>query len=401
MRIVVSDYSGHPFQVELSRELARRGHDVLHLSTSSFQTPKGRLDAADTDPPTFASVAVSLDKPFRKDSFVHRRPQEIEIGRLIGAHIATFAPDVVISANAPLDTQRGIQRAARAAGARFVFWVQDLYGDAIARILRDRLGLPGRAIGTIYQRMEARMLRRSDHAVVIADAFVDTVRARGRLRPDQVTIIQNWAPLAELPVMPRDNDWACANLPATPLRLIYTGTLGLKHDPDRIAAIARALPIEVLVFSEGAGANALAATAAREGLANLSVRPWVPFAKLPAALAGADLLLVILEPEAGAFSVPSKVLTYLCAGRPVVASMPRDNLAARLIERAGAGVVTAPDDASALIDAVRVLATDAGRRAAMGLAARAHAERHFAIGPIADRFERICNDIKDTGAKAA
>lgn len=401
MRIVVSDYSGHPFQVQLSRELARRGHDVLHLSTSSFQTPKGRLDATDADPPGFASVAVSLGVPFHKASFIRRRPQEIEIGRLIGARIAAFAPDVVISANAPLDCQRGIQRATRAAGARFVFWVHDLYGDAVARILTDRLGLPGRAIGILYQQMEAQMLRRSDHAVVIADDFVATVRARGRLSSAQVSVIENWAPVAELPMMARDNDWARAHLPDAPLRLIYTGTLGLKHDPDRIAAIARALPVEVIVCSEGVGADALAATATREGLANLRVRPWVAIADLAAALGGADLLLVILEPEAGAFAVPSKVLTYLCAGRSIVASMPRDNLAAKLIERAGAGVVVDPHERDALVAAVRALGADPDRRATMGSAARAHAEASFAIGPIADRFERICIDITTKGARAA
>ena len=43
MRIVVNDYSGHPFQIELSRELARRGHKVLHLYSAEFQTPKGDL----------------------------------------------------------------------------------------------------------------------------------------------------------------------------------------------------------------------------------------------------------------------------------------------------------------------------------------------------------------------
>jgi hypothetical protein len=36
LRVVVHDYVGHPFQVHLSRELARRGMDVLHLSCDSF-----------------------------------------------------------------------------------------------------------------------------------------------------------------------------------------------------------------------------------------------------------------------------------------------------------------------------------------------------------------------------
>lgn len=43
MRILICDYSGHPFQVELSRGLAARGHAVLHLHFADFQTPKGNL----------------------------------------------------------------------------------------------------------------------------------------------------------------------------------------------------------------------------------------------------------------------------------------------------------------------------------------------------------------------
>jgi hypothetical protein len=36
MRILISDYSGHPFQVQLSRELARRGHGVTHSYSTGF-----------------------------------------------------------------------------------------------------------------------------------------------------------------------------------------------------------------------------------------------------------------------------------------------------------------------------------------------------------------------------
>ena len=35
MKIIVHDYAGHPFQVQLSRRLASRGHEVLHLYCAS------------------------------------------------------------------------------------------------------------------------------------------------------------------------------------------------------------------------------------------------------------------------------------------------------------------------------------------------------------------------------
>ena len=47
-----------------------------------------------------------------------------------------------------------------------------------------------------------------------------------------------------------------------------------------------------------------------------------PFEVLPDVLGSADVLVAILEPDAGVFSVPSKVLSYFCAGRPVLLAVP-------------------------------------------------------------------------------
>lgn len=389
MRVLVSDYAGHPFQVQLSRALAARGHEVLHVSSDSAHTPKGKLGADAADPATFRSVGVRTARPFAKHSFLKRRRQEIELGRLIAGHVAAFRPDVVLSANAPLDTQRHIQATARDAGAKFVFWVQDLYGEAVLRILREKLGFIGAAIGGHYRRMERAMLRASDHSVVISSDFKAFVLREAGLPADTVTVIENWAPLDELEPDARNNGWAKANLPKSRFRAIYSGTLGYKHNPQLLAKLARALDGDVIVFSEGPAAEELKRQAERERIANLHVSGWLPFADLPKALAGADLLLVILEPDAGIFSVPSKVLTYMCAGRPILAAMPHENLAARIVRGSGAGVVVGPAEDEAFVSAACAMARDREGRAFQGRAARAYAEKTFDIGAIATKFERI------------
>ena len=43
MRIVMQDYSGHAFPVELSRWLASKGREVLHLYSKDIEAPRGRL----------------------------------------------------------------------------------------------------------------------------------------------------------------------------------------------------------------------------------------------------------------------------------------------------------------------------------------------------------------------
>lgn len=236
------------------------------------------------------------------------------------------------------------------------------------------------------------MLRRSDHVVVIARDFVDIVKSASGLSDSRIDVIENWAPLDEMPSALRDNDWSSANLPASAFRVIYSGTLGFKHNPALLEAAAQAVDGDVLVFSEGPAANTLRA-ASEQGLANLSVRDWLPFDDLPKALASADVLVVILEKDAGVFSVPSKVLTYMCVGRPIVAAVPANNLAARLIRDTRAGLVCEPDDVVGFVAAIEQLRADPAARQAMGAAARAYAERTFAIEPIAARFDDMARSI--------
>ena len=69
--------------------------------------------------------------------------------------------------------------------------------------------------------------------------------------------------------------------------------------------------------------------------------PFQPAEDLPSVLSSADVLVALLEPDATKFSIPSKVLSYMAAGRPIVGLMPSDNPAAADITDCG-GMVTDP-----------------------------------------------------------
>lgn len=387
MNIVVHDYSGHPFQVQLSRRLAALGHRVHHLYSADFQTPKGDLARKPGDPASFGIVGLSAGVPFAKDSFVRRRFQEQRFGRLVAAEIDRLAPDVVISSNAPLDTQLRIAAACRRRGCAFIFWLQDIYSVAIDRVLRNKAGLAGAMVGGWYRRVERQLLRRSDAVVAISADFVADVRAAG-VAAERIHVIENWAPLDGLDYRPPD----AAGEVERPARFVYTGTLGYKHNPGLLAQLAAQPGAEVHVYSEGRSADELKAQAAREGLDNLVVRPWVPFAELPGVLAAADVLVAMIEPDAGTYSVPSKVLTYLAAGRPILAAIPPGNLAARLLVREEAGLVRAPADIDGLLADARRLAADPGLRRSLGLRGRRYAEQAFDIDSLGISFENVLRD---------
>ncbi len=399
MRLVVHDYSGHPFQVQLSRELARRGHEVLHLHCESFVTGKGALARQDSDPPNFEVEPISLGQTFEKYSYRKRFEQERRYGRLLAARVAQFRPDAVLSSNTPLFAQSVFQRRLDP-GTRFVFWQQDVYSVAMGDAARTKIPVAGGLVAKLFERFERKMLKASDQIVIISEDFRPILERWGVDR-DRTTVVENWAGLSEIEPGPHENDWSRAQGLGDAVVVLYAGTLGLKHNPNlllqlavRFADDASAVddtgkPVRVVVISEGLGADWLAGRKRDLRLDNLVLLPFQPYDQLSSTLASADVLVAILEPEAGVFSVPSKVLTYHCAGRPILGSIPSENLAARIIEREGSGAVTRPGDVDAFVTAAARLLGDEPLRKDMGERARRYAEQTFDIERIGDEFEAV------------
>jgi glycosyltransferase involved in cell wall biosynthesis len=392
MRILVHDFSGHPFQVQLSRHLARRGHEVLHLHCASERTGKGALARGDDDPAGFAVDGVLLPNGFDKYSIVTRWRQERSYGRLVVERARDFAPDVILSANTPLFAQQRIVDWASSNGVGFVFWVQDILSTAMRNGANRRMPVLGTLLGGMAARVERGALRRSHGVVLISEDFRPTMERWG-VDTNRVAVVENWAPIDELPELPRDNAWS-SELGLDGRRVIlYSGTLGMKHDPGLLVALAREMrerpDVAIVVISEGLGADWLAGEVRRHGLTNLLQLPFQPYARLPEVLAGADVLVAILEPDAGAFSVPSKVLTYHCAGRPLLGAIPSANLAARIIGDNRTGLVVDPGDVAAFVAAASRLVDDDALRAELGHRARRYAETTFDIARIGERFEQV------------
>lgn len=390
MRILVHDYAGHAFPVQLSRELARQGHEVLHVFAAFFQTPKGPLLRQENDPAGFQVKGLELNKPFEKYSFVKRVFQDRTYGKLLAQVIADYKPQVVLGNTMSLDAQGTVLATCLRQKIGFVLWLQDFYGIAIDRYVRKKIPLFGGMIGNRYLALERQLLKQSDHIIAITEDFVPALAGFGVGRA-KITVIENWAPRDELPVRPRDNDWSRQHGLNGQLTFLYAGTLGLKHNPELLLRLAEHYrgrnDVRVVVVSEGLGADFLKEKGA--GLPNLVLLPFQPFAKVPDMIGSGDILIAILEPEAGIFSVPSKVLTYLCAGRPLLGAIPTENLAARLITRERAGIAVPPTDARAFVDAAERLAGDPALRATAGKNALDYASKTFDIGAIGARFAEI------------
>jgi colanic acid biosynthesis glycosyl transferase WcaI len=144
--------------------------------------------------------------------------------------------------------------------------------------------------------------------------------------------------------------------------VLHSGNMGVKQGLDVVLRAAAKLStenIEFLLVGSGADRPRLESLAAAMSLSNVRFLPVLGDAEFAACLAAADVALVTQQKSVSDIVFPSKTVTYLASGKPVLASVNSDSRVAQTIREAGAGEVVAAEDAEALAD--RLLAAKANR----------------------------------------
>lgn len=100
---------------------------------------------------------------------------------------------------------------------------------------------------------------------------------------------------------------------------------------------------------------------------------------------------VVAFPSRGGDAMPATLLEAGLCGIPVVATAI--GAIPEVVADDETGVVTGPEPDRAFVDAVAALLNDPDRRAALGVAARARCLARYAIGPVAEGWERVLVEV--------
>ena len=159
--------------------------------------------------------------------------------------------------------------------------------------------------------------------------------------------------------------------------LLHAGNLGFYGAWDTLIAAARQLEndnIALIFVGDGAERARLQSLAA--GATNIRFLPFFPSADIPSVLAAPDAHIVTIKPGLQGVVAPSKMFGILAAGKPIVAVAPEDTDVATLGTRHGFATLCGPDYPGALAAAIRQLASDPARLAAMSQAASTAATQY-------------------------
>lgn len=276
-------------------------------------------------------------------------------------------------------------------GAALVTWVQDLWPQSLEAtgFVRNRplLRMVAALVRWIY--------RRSDLLLVQSPAFLEPVRNMAGSTP----VIYHPNPgEAGVAVATGSSDGSTAGIRlGQGFTVLFAGNLGTVQALDTILDAAERLrddpDISFVLVGSGSREAWLRSEIQRRGLSNVTTPGRFPPEAMPGLFAQASALLVTLNRNPiMSLTIPSKIQTYLAAGRPIIAAL--DGEGARIVQEAGAGVACPAEDAAALAQAVLTLrATSAQDRERMGAAGRAYHDQHFSPGLLTERLLGYFRDV--------
>jgi colanic acid biosynthesis glycosyl transferase WcaI len=390
MKILINDHSGHSFTLSLSKELANH-HCVLHCFSKNFQSPKGYLTKLSTDPPNLFFYPLVYKNKFRKYTLFLRALQERKYAGMLNKIIASEKPDIVICVNTPLIAQQRILSFCKKQKIPFIFWCQDLYSVAIKNIAFKKLGFLGYFVAKPFDLLEKYQLRHANCIISITEDFGHQFKRWEIQTPN--FIIPNWSPIQEYQFVNKNNELSQRFVLEDTFNIIYSGTLGFKHNPQLIVDLCTRLAhhkdIRIVVVSEGLGASYLQKEKNRLNLSNLVLIPFQPFEKFSSILSTADIFMALLETDAGLYSVPSKILSYLCAGKPIIVAAPVNNLASKIIKSSNSGRCIENNNCDDLVTSVLAIKENKNLHQLLSKNARKYAEQNFEVEKIAKLFTDI------------
>jgi glycosyltransferase involved in cell wall biosynthesis len=211
--------------------------------------------------------------------------------------------------------------------------------------------------------------------------------------PPRVTAIPNWVDTEAIQPGLKINGLRTALGLEGHFIVSFAGIMGYSQDLGPIVKAAALLKdhphIAFLLVGEGVEKPGLMKMVQESNLSNVHFLPMQPKTEYPKVLAASDLCLVTLRKEVQTPVVPSKILSIMAAGRPVLASLPLEGDAPRLIAAARCGVCLPPENPEKLAEAILKFSQDPGLGEAMGAKGRQYAVQHLSLDACVVQLEKL------------
>jgi colanic acid biosynthesis glycosyl transferase WcaI len=373
-----------PFVSGLCEHLASESHDVSVVTAFPYY-PEWRV-WDDYRGHIYRRECINKVKVLRVWHFVPSHASRLlqrlvhdisfSLGALLGGlFVGKF--DVIYCLCPPPTLAVAAHMLAKFRGRPYVIKLSDLASDAALAtgIVKNRAAV--RAARWI----EKFAYRHADSIVCLCQGFIDKLTERG-VPPGKLQVIPDWAHAQSVHSITGLNAFRTAHHVSEETFLVaYTGNIGKKQDLMNVVCAAELSQKEPgllwLLVGHGEEQPEIEREIKRRALRNIRLLPLQPAASLADMYSAADVLLLNQKAAVRDAVIPSKLLTYMAAGRAVVAAVNENSEAAQLVLRAQCGVLVPAENPHALVESALLLQRDTALREKLGANGRAYAGAHF------------------------
>jgi len=238
-------------------------------------------------------------------------------------------------------------------------------------------------LSRIFTAFEFASYRTASGAIVLCDGFKGTLVRRG-YPVDRICIAPPSVDLAVIRPVGNHHEFRRRHqIEPGETILLYSGSMGLKQGLSNVVEAARLLQSTVptlkwILVGDGAGKRALQELIKKYDLENtVLLLPFQSQDQMASTFSAADALLLNQLAAMKDSVIPSKLLTYMAAGRAILAAVNNGSQAAHLLREAGGAFIVTPEDPQCLASAAAEVTRSGAALAAMGVRNRKYAEEHF------------------------
>ncbi len=393
---------------ELAAELVDTGHDVSVI-TAFPSRPGGVLYDGfrrSWRRAELASSGYQLIRTFSSHS--PRRTvcehffENVSFGLTASLSAMMEKADVVYANIWPLFAADLLSRVCRARRIPFVWSVQDIHPEAALTL--GKLPMAG-PIPWLLKRIDRGVAHRATALVAISQQFADFYHTQRGVPRERIHVVSNW--MDESRVIPGARvGWyrRSQGIAADQFIAMYAGNVGNVAGVELLLDAAELLrdnpSVLFVVAGDGSQRSVLEARARDCQLTNVRFHyPWRP-EEINDVHAAADVLVLPTRRSAAVTSVPSKLIAYMLAGRPVLAAVEADSPTARLIADARCGVCIPPESPAQFVEQIRTWRVHPDVLSDLGNRGRAYAERHCSRKVCLPKLISILESATGTAASA-
>jgi glycosyltransferase involved in cell wall biosynthesis len=287
--------------------------------------------------------------------------------------------DVVYGNTWPIFAQGLLALACKLRRMPLVLSVQDIYPESL---FVQRRGFEKTSrLYAVLRWLDMQIARNCAGLIVISEQFKETYVSDRRIPESKITVIPNWIDESQSSKNSGgENIRKKHSIPASAFLAVYGGNVGVAARVETLIDSYRYLTENHYLLIAGGGSQLdvcrkLGAQVSAERIKFYS--PW-PVEQTSQTYQAGDVLVLPTFGTQSLVSLPSKMLGYMLAGKPIIALAHPESELAKLIFLSGCGWVVAPDEPETLANKIeQVSKMNVAERTAYGISGQNYLRKHM------------------------